>query len=102
VTTVIYARVSTADQNCEMQLSELRAFCARSGFETADEFIDTGFSGSKASRPALDRLMKAANERRFDCVLCWKLDRFGRSVGQLVENIRQLRLRIRDTVDARD
>jgi len=74
----IYARVSTTDQNCEMQLGELREYANRRAWEIAGEFVDTGWSGAKASRPAFDRLMSQASKRHFDVVLCWKLDRFGR------------------------
>jgi predicted site-specific integrase-resolvase len=43
--TAIYCRVSTTDQNCEMQLRELRDYVARRGWESAGEYVDTGFSG---------------------------------------------------------
>jgi putative DNA-invertase from lambdoid prophage Rac len=86
----IYARVSTADQNCEMQLRELREYVSRRGWEPAPEYIDSGWSGARASRPALDRLMQDAARRRFDAVLVWKLDRFGRSVKNCVDGIAQL------------
>jgi putative DNA-invertase from lambdoid prophage Rac len=79
----IYARVSTSDQNCEMQLRELREYVARRGWRRAVEYVDSGFSGSKASRPALDKLMAAAARRTIDCVLVCKIDRFGRSVLHL-------------------
>lgn len=92
----IYARVSTEDQKCEMQLAELREFAGRAGWTVAEEYIDHGFSGAKADRPALLRLMADANMRRFGAVLVWKLDRFGRSVQQLVDQIQTLdRLGIR-------
>ena len=86
----IYARVSTVDQKCEMQLRELREYCIRRGWEIAGEYVDTGWSGTKASRPQLDRLMKHAGEHQFDCVVVWKLDRFGRSVLNLVESLNKL------------
>jgi len=86
----IYARVSTVDQNCEMQLRELREYCTRRGWGIAGEYVDTGWSGTKASRPQLDRLMKHAGEHQFDCVVVWKLDRFGRSVLNLVESLNKL------------
>jgi putative DNA-invertase from lambdoid prophage Rac len=88
--TAIYARVSTTDQNCEMQLRELREYVARRGWQTAAEFVDSGFSGSKASRPALDKLMTAAARREFDCVLVYKIDRFGRSVLHLSQQLAAL------------
>ena len=76
----IYARVSTTDQNCELQLNELREYLNRHGWENAGEYVDVGWSGAKASRPEFDRLMQDAGKRKFDLVLCWKLDRFGRSL----------------------
>jgi len=88
--TAIYARVSTGDQNCEVQLRELRDYVARRGWGGAIEFVDAGFSGAKASRPALDRLMSAASRREFDCVLVWKIDRFGRSVLHLSQQLAAL------------
>jgi DNA invertase Pin-like site-specific DNA recombinase len=86
----IYARVSTTDQNCEMQLRELREYVGRRGWENVAEYVDTGFSGTKKSRPALDRLMSDAGQHRFNVVLVWKLDRFGRSVLNLVEGLNTL------------
>ncbi len=44
-------------------------------------------SGTKASRPGLDQLMLDARARKFDCLLVWKLDRFGRSLVDCLENI---------------
>src|ERR1041385_1434476 len=86
----IYARVSTQDQNCEMQLRELREYIERRGWENAGEYVDSGWSGIKKSRPALDRLMVDASQHRFDIVLVWKLDRFGRSVLNLIEGLNTL------------
>jgi len=86
----IYARVSTTDQNCEMQLRELREYSARRGWEIAGEYVDTGWSGAKKSRPELDKLMAAAREHRVDGIVVWKLDRFGRSVLNLVEALGDL------------
>jgi DNA invertase Pin-like site-specific DNA recombinase len=86
----IYARVSTIDQHCEMQLKELREYCARRGWKVWKEYVDAGWSGAKASRPALNRALKDASEHRYDCLLVWKLDRFGRSVLNLAEQLGQL------------
>ncbi len=86
----IYARVSTTDQNCELQFRELREYITRRGWEVAGEYVDTGWSGAKASRPELDKCMKAAREHRFAAIVVWKLDRFGRSVRNLVEALGNL------------
>jgi len=51
------------------------------------EYIDAGFSGSKASRPALDRLMTDAAQRKFDCIALYKVNRFGRSVLNLNQQL---------------
>lgn len=88
---VIYARVSTQDQNCEMQVRELREYAQRRGWIISGEYLDTGWSGAKASRPELDRLMHHASLRHFDAVLVWKLDRFGRSVRNCLDGIEALR-----------
>jgi len=87
----IYARVSTSNgQDPEMQLRELREYCQRRGWEIAGEYVDAGVSGSKESRPELNRLMADAKQRRFDAVLVWKLDRFGRSLKHLVNALADL------------
>jgi DNA invertase Pin-like site-specific DNA recombinase len=82
----LYARVSTADkgQDPEMQLRELREYCERRHWSITSEFVDVGVSGAKDSRLQLNKLMGAAKQRRFDAVLVWKLDRFGRSLKHLV------------------
>ncbi len=56
----------------------------------ACEYVDEGVSGSKDSRPALNRLMADAHRRRFDIVACWKVDRFGRSLRHLVNALADL------------
>src|ERR1035438_8553006 len=86
----LYARVSTTDQNCEMQLRELREYIARRDWKSGGEYVDHGFSGSKASRPALDRLMADAAKRKFDCIVVYKIDRFGRSVLNLNQQLAAL------------
>ena len=87
----IYARVSTLNgQSPEMQLAELREYTSRRGWEIFSEYVDTGVSGSKESRPELNRLMADAHRRYFDVVLCWKVDRFGRSLKHLVNALADL------------
>jgi len=86
----LYARVSTEDQRCDLQLNELRAYVERRGWTLHGEYVDTGWSGAKKSRPQLDKLMAAAKLHKFDVILCWKLDRFGRSVANFVEHLEQL------------
>jgi DNA invertase Pin-like site-specific DNA recombinase len=56
----------------------------RRGWEIVEEFIDSGVSGSKESRPALNRLLADAKRRKFGAVLVYRYDRFARSLRQLV------------------
>ena len=87
----LYARVSTLNgQNPETQLLELREYVARREWQAVGEYVDAGVSGSKDSRPSLNRLMAHAHQRRFDAILVWKLDRFGRSLKHLVTAIAEL------------
>jgi DNA invertase Pin-like site-specific DNA recombinase len=87
----LYARVSTLKgQNPEMQLLELREYSARRGWGIVAEYIDQGVCGAQESRPELNRLMSDAHQRRFDIVLCWKIDRFGRSLKHLVNALADL------------
>jgi DNA invertase Pin-like site-specific DNA recombinase len=87
----LYARVSTLNnQDPEMQLSELREYAARRGWQIVEEFTEQGVSGCKESRPALNRLMSDACRRRFDAILVWKIDRFGRSLKHLVNALAEL------------
>lgn len=82
----IYARVSTTNhgQDVSLQTSEQHQFAEARGWQVFDDYIDQGVSGSKDSRPELNRLMADARRRKFDIVLVWKLDRFGRSLRHLV------------------
>ena len=86
----LYARVSTQDQNTNLQLVALREYAARRAWEIAGEFVDHGVSGTRERRPALDRLMAEARQRRVDAVAVWKLDRFARSLRHLVNALAEL------------
>src|SRR5262245_9586087 len=91
VRAAVYARVSTADQHCENQLVELRRYCEARGWTIAQEFIDDAVSGAKEHRPALDGLVSDAKRRRFDVLVCWRLDRLGRSLKHLIELLDDLK-----------
>jgi DNA invertase Pin-like site-specific DNA recombinase len=87
----LYGRVSTNNghQDPEMQLAELREYAARRGLTITGEYVDH-VSGSKESRPSLNKLMQDAHCRKFDAVLVWKIDRWGRSLKHLVTSIADL------------
>jgi DNA invertase Pin-like site-specific DNA recombinase len=82
MTTLIgYARVSTTDQNAQLQVDALTA----AGCERV--FTDKA-SGSLASRPQLDRMLDHLREG--DVVVVWRLDRLGRSLKNLIALVEDL------------
>jgi DNA invertase Pin-like site-specific DNA recombinase len=82
----LYARVSTTNngQSPEIQVRDFAEYCERRGWSVADRYVDIGISGTKEKRPELDRLMSDAHRRKFDVIVCWKFDRFARSVSHLL------------------
>ena len=85
----IYARVSTLDQEPENQLGELRRYVGARSW-TSVEYVDRGVSGAKDRRPALDTLVTDARRRRFDVLICWRLDRLGRNLRHLITLLDEL------------
>jgi DNA invertase Pin-like site-specific DNA recombinase len=79
-----YARVSTEEQNLDLQLQALEAAGCEKIFE------DQGISGAAVSRPGLAHALAAAQSG--DVLVVWKLDRLGRSLPHLVETINGLRI----------
>src|SRR5829696_5038282 len=86
-----YTRVSTTDQ---MSLSDqeraIRERAAREGWSLTDEdlYVDHGVSGALADRPALTAL--TGNLDRYDVLCVWSLDRLGRDLPQMLNNVQQL------------
>ena len=90
IRSAVYARVSTLDQEPENQLAELRRYVRARSWPAATEYVDHGVSGAKDRRPALDRLIREATRRRFDVLICWRLDRLGRNLRHLVTLLDEL------------
>jgi DNA invertase Pin-like site-specific DNA recombinase len=82
--TAIYVRVSTnnGSQTTDSQLGEIKKYCDMRGW-TETEVFEDHVSGGKASRPALDRMMKQMRAGALARCVCWKLDRLGRSLTHL-------------------
>src|SRR3972149_6331583 len=74
----IYARVSTDGQESLNQIAELRAYCARQGWEIVKEYGDEEVGG-KGRKPQLEALLLDAHQRRFDVAIFWALDRLTRA-----------------------
>jgi|ERR1051326_1661186 DNA invertase Pin-like site-specific DNA recombinase len=90
ITVAIYARVSTKDQHCDMQLTDLRAHAGRMGWKIAAEYVETASGKAGARRPEQRKLLADAGGRKFDAVLVWRIDRFGRSISDFVQNVQTL------------
>src|ERR1700687_771305 len=90
----IYARVSTTNhgQDVSMQTRELRQFVEARGWRFVGDYVDERISGTKDKRPALDRLMSDAHKRKFDVVVCWRFDRFARSVRHLLRALEKVNI----------
>jgi len=79
----IYVRVSTQDQNPELQEDELRKIANIRNYEVYDVYTDK-VSGTKDSRPDLNRMMFDMRKGCFNAVMIYKLDRLGRSLKHLI------------------
>jgi DNA invertase Pin-like site-specific DNA recombinase len=89
---VLYLRVSTVDQTTTNQERELRQVAERAGWKIVKIYKDHGISGAKGreKRPAFDALLHDANQRTFDVVMAWSVDRLGRSLHHLVGFLSEL------------
>jgi putative DNA-invertase from lambdoid prophage Rac len=85
----IYARVSTHDQQTlPLQLKAMRDYAKKRGWKVTREIQEVG-SGAK-TRPKREELLMDARRRQVDAILVWRLDRWGRSVSDLIGTIREL------------
>ncbi|MEE9238042.1 MAG: recombinase family protein [Thermodesulfobacteriota bacterium] len=87
----LYMRVSTKDQSCEMQLSDLERYSKERGFRIFKVYKDNGVSGTKDTRLGLSQLMDDAKKKKFDIALVWRFDRFARSTKHLVNALYEFR-----------
>lgn len=85
----LYARVSTADQKngLDAQIRALRIFCEQSKIENYELFADENQSGTKASRPGLDRMMKAVEDGEIEAVVVFAFSRYARSVSHMLKGL---------------
>ncbi|MEI6080097.1 MAG: recombinase family protein [bacterium] len=85
----IYVRVSTSEQSTELQLGDLNRYVEARGLDIYKVYEDKA-TGTNDKRPSLKQLLEDARKRKFDVVLCWKLDRFFRSLKDLVNTLQYL------------
>lgn len=89
----IYARVSTATQETglDAQIRALKIFCEQNKIEDYELFADENQSGTKASRPALDRMMKAIENNEIENVVVFAFSRYARSVSHMLRGLETMR-----------
>jgi DNA invertase Pin-like site-specific DNA recombinase len=85
----IYLRASTDKQTTRAQRQELREICKRRGWNGVVEYEDV-ISGAKFTRVGLDKMMSEVRRGRLDVVLCYKLDRLGRSLVSVAQLIGEM------------
>ena len=90
----IYARISTDNlgQDVDRHLHEVRAYCERMEYEVVEEFVDEGFARKTRNRPALDKLIKDARQRKFKLVVSDELSRFAGTPALLLNLLEELKL----------
>jgi len=91
----LYGRVSTPDQHIETQMGVLRDYAVRMDYEAVGEYADVGYSGKDERRPQFERLLADMRRGAFQGIVCYKLDRIGRStlhLANLVEEFRKRRI----------
>ena len=92
----IYIRVSSLDQvkdgySLAAQERTLRKYCSDKGYSIYSLYADEGISGKDmVHRPSIQKLMRDAEEKKFDIVLFWALSRFTRSVSDLYQTVSKL------------
>ena len=86
-----YYRVSTTDQNVNLQRDAITTLCVRHSDWKVTEYVDSGVSGTKDSRPALNRLMADCRRGKIDRVIVWRFDRFARSVSHLLRALEEFK-----------
>src|ERR1700757_3093809 len=85
----LYARVSTHDQQTlPLQLSAMRDYVSKRGWKIALEVQDIGSGASM--RPKREELVRVARRRKIDQIVVWRLDRWGRSLLDLIGTLQEL------------
>ncbi len=92
----IYVRVSTEEQakeglSVEAQIDKCEAYCKARGWDVFKVYRDAGFSAGSLNRPALELLMRDAQESKFNIILVYKIDRFSRKLKDLIMVLEDLK-----------
>ena len=84
-----YARISTHDQQTlPLQVKAMRQYARRRNWKVVKTVEDVGCGAGE--RPQREELIKAARRRQIDAILVWRLDRWGRSLLDLIGSLQEL------------
>ena len=88
----LYIRTSTENQaeSITLQTEELKRYCKIKDYEIVEIYKDFGFTGKNTKRPAFSVMLQDAEEKKFDMILVTKIDRFARSVLDLLLTVEKL------------
>ena len=94
----IYSRVSTEEQakeglSVDAQIDKCESFCKARGWEVFKVYKDAGFSAGSLNRPALELLLRDAEEKKFNIILVYKIDRFSRKLKDLITILENLKMK---------
>lgn len=92
----IYSRVSTEEQakeglSVDAQIDKCTSFCKARGWDVFKVYKDAGFSAGSLNRPALELLLRDAEEKKFNIILVYKIDRFSRKLKDLITILEDLK-----------
>jgi len=92
----IYVRVSTEEQakeglSIDAQIDKCNSFCQARDWGVYKVYRDAGYSAGSLNRPALELMMRDAQEKRFDIILVYKIDRFSRKLRDLIMVLEDLK-----------
>ncbi len=87
----LYLRVSTRDQTNLNQKLKLQQYCKEKDYQIVNTYRDDGVSGAKVSRPALDKMLQAMRQGKFEAVITFQYDRLGRSVLHCLQVLEEMR-----------
>src|SRR5439155_3407504 len=84
--------ISTTDQRVDLQRDAILSLCERHKDWNVNEYVDSGVSGTRDQRPALNALMADCRRGKVDRVIVWRFDRFARSVSHLLRALEEFRV----------
>lgn len=88
-TAVVYARYSShkqGEQSIEGQLAEAYKYADEHGLKIIHEYVDRATTGRTDNREQFQRMLKDTAKNQFSIIICWKVDRFGRSREEIAIN----------------